>query len=332
MPTQSRTNAAPTPPLSSRICFAASGPLCDDVVGPVLAGQLESGLGGVDGDDASAGQQAKELHRVDAQPTDPDHDRRAAGPDPRQGRLDHAVRRDARIRQRRGLDRVEVADGNEESRLGNQDVGRMSSVVADARSANALLVEAVVLFSRPAHVTAAAARPRGVDRHGVTRLEPRYACPHLFDPAGDLVPEGEGRLLVAPVIAVARDDGEVGVAEPRACDFDDDLARSRVRLGHVLKFRLGLRLQQSVREHRSILSQRPTAILREAADGWHHHPARGAGFRVRSTRLTTTSHARETRGETPADEGRALVDALTVRSLNGDGLLLGITHGRRFTR
>ena len=56
----------------------------DDVVGAVLASQLQSGFGRVDGDDSCAGQLAKELNRIEAQTADADHDRGAARPDRRE--------------------------------------------------------------------------------------------------------------------------------------------------------------------------------------------------------------------------------------------------------
>jgi len=46
-----------------------------------------------------------------------------------------------------------------------------------------------------------------------------------------------------------RSTGEVGVAKARARHSDDDLARSRMRLGHILEFGLCLRLGKSVRLH-----------------------------------------------------------------------------------
>ena len=111
----------------------------DDVVGAVLAGQLQSGFAPVDGDDSCSGQLAKELDRIEAQTADADHDRGAAGPDAGKRRLDRAVGCDACICQRRGQDRVEVADRDEKPRLGDQTVRRVSSVVADTGSADSLL-------------------------------------------------------------------------------------------------------------------------------------------------------------------------------------------------
>jgi hypothetical protein len=64
------------------------------------------------------------------------------------------------------------------------------------------------------------------------------------------VPEREWRRVVLPVSSVARYDCEVGMAQTGAGDSNDDLARSRVRLWHLLKRWLRLRLQKSVSEHR----------------------------------------------------------------------------------
>ena len=88
----------------------------------------------------------------------------------------------------------------------------MSAVVTDAGSANGLLIEAMVLLTGPAHVTAPAASPRRVDRDRVAMPELRHTGPHLFDPSSDLMPQGEGRRLVHPIASVARYDREVGVA------------------------------------------------------------------------------------------------------------------------
>jgi len=111
----------------------------------------------------------------------------------------------------------------------------VSSIVADAWSANGLLEQAVVLFPRPAHVTASAAGPGRIDRDGVATLDPFHSGSQLFHPPGDLLPEREGRRIVLPVASVARHDREVGMAKAGAGDFDDHLARSRVRLRHLLK-------------------------------------------------------------------------------------------------
>src|SRR4029077_17514 len=113
----------------------------------------------VDRDDARAGEQAKELDRIQPQAADADDDSGAARPDPGKRRLDCAVCRDAGIGEGRGHDRVQAADRYEVPGLGDEDVGRVPAVVTHSRSANALLVEAVVLFPGPAHVAAPAARP-----------------------------------------------------------------------------------------------------------------------------------------------------------------------------
>ena len=83
----------------------------------------------------------------------------------------------------------------------------------------------------------------------------RQAGSEFFHPSGDLVPEREGRCLVLPVVSIARDHGEVGVAQARAGYSDNYLARSGVRFGHVLKLWRRLRLEKSVCEHRSVLSK-----------------------------------------------------------------------------
>ena len=152
-------------------------------------------------------------------------------------------------------DRVEIADGYEKPRLGDQNVRRVSSVVTDAGSANRLLIEAVVLFAGAAHVAAPAACPRRVDCDSVTEVELGHSGSDFFHPSGDLVPEREGRRLVLPVASFARYHREVGVAQAGAGDSHDHLTRSGVRLGHLLKLWSCLRLDKSVREHRSLLSR-----------------------------------------------------------------------------
>jgi hypothetical protein len=88
----------------------------------------------------------------------------------------------------------------------------VSSVITNAGSANALLIETVVLLSGAARVTPPAAGPGRIDRDSVALLKLRHSGTELFHPSGDLVPEREGRRLVLPIASFARYDGEVGVA------------------------------------------------------------------------------------------------------------------------
>jgi hypothetical protein len=88
----------------------------------------------------------------------------------------------------------------------------MSSIEADAGSANGFLIQAVVFFPGPAHVTAAAASPGWIYCDGITMAKPRHASSNLFYPSGNLVPESEGRRIIVPVLSVAGDNCEVGVA------------------------------------------------------------------------------------------------------------------------
>jgi hypothetical protein len=114
-------------------------------------------------------------------------------------------------------------------------------------------------------VTSAAACPGWVDGDRVTATELHDSGSDLLHPPADLVPEREGRRLVPPIAAFARDDGEVGVAKARAGHPDDDLARSRMRLWHILKFRLCLRLGESVRLHhvRDCTTRAKTGLLHD---------------------------------------------------------------------
>ena len=82
---------------------------------------------------------------------------------------------------------------------------------------------------------------------------------------GDFMPEREGRWIVLPVSSIARYDREVGVAQARTGDFDHHLARSGVRLRHVLKLWLRLRLQKSVGKH--LFRPCPSVVVAEF-DAW----------------------------------------------------------------
>src|SRR5262249_61028315 len=110
-------------------------------------------------------------------------------------------------------------------------------------------IQAVVLLAGPAHATAAAAPPRGIDRDGVAVPELRHAGSDRFHPSRDLVPERERWRLVLPVTLLAGDDREVGVAESRSRDFDDRLTRARDGIRHLLELRRHLGLQKTVGEH-----------------------------------------------------------------------------------
>jgi hypothetical protein len=114
----------------------------DHVVGAALAGQLQSGVAPVDRDDSRASQLAEELNRIEAQPSDADHDCGAAGPNPGNCRFDRGVRGDARIGQRSGLDRIEIADRDEKPRFGDESVWRVSAVNnEDARLGLSVILE-----------------------------------------------------------------------------------------------------------------------------------------------------------------------------------------------
>jgi hypothetical protein len=184
----------------------------DDIIGSAFASQLKSCFGRIDGDDSCSGKLAEELHSIEPQSADADYDSGAARPDRGKCRLDCGECRDARVRERRGDDRVKVSDGDEKSFLRDENVWRVPTVVTDSRSTNCLLIKTMVLFAGPAHVTAPAARPRWVDRYRVTAMELRHSGSKFFHPSGDLVPESEWRRVVFPIALVARYDGEVGMA------------------------------------------------------------------------------------------------------------------------
>ena len=80
-------------------------------------------------------------------------------------------------------------------------------------------------------------------------MEPRHSGAEFLHPSGDFVPESEWRRLVLPVASLARYDREVGMAQAGAGNSDHHLARSRVRVGYLLKLWLRLCLQKSVCEH-----------------------------------------------------------------------------------
>src|ERR1043166_9322045 len=84
----------------------------DDIVSPVLTGQLHSLFTRIDRDDSRACELTQVLNRVESQPTDADYNRSAAGPDPRKCCFDGGVCSETGICKRCRLDRIEVADGN----------------------------------------------------------------------------------------------------------------------------------------------------------------------------------------------------------------------------
>jgi len=104
-------------------------------------------------------------------------------------------------------------------------------------------------------MTASAASPGRVDGDSFTNFEPLNSGSDLFNPTGDLMPKREGRWVVFPVALFATYDCEIGVAKSGPANLHDNLARSCMRLGYLLKLWLRLCFEQSVGEHRMSTSE-----------------------------------------------------------------------------
>ncbi len=251
-------------------------------MGADVAGQHQCHRVDVDRDDASGGERIQDLDRHVAQAAGADHDRGRAGHQQRQRALDRVVRRQRRIRQRRGFDRVQAAERYEVPHVGHDHVLGHAAIGAEAaaRGAELGLVHAVVL--EPLHAAVArAAAPRAVHGHRVADLNPRRARPECIDPARVLVSERErgtpGQQSALEVVHQV----EIRVAGAGATDADAHLAGARLGVVDVDELRSVLPVDQSQRAHGVISSYFVWTFQSSAT---RPRPARGIGPRSEERR------------------------------------------------
>ena len=160
-----------------------------------------------------------------AQATGADHDRGRAGHEQRQRALDRVVRREAGVGERRGLDRVEVAERHEVAGVGHQHVLRPCRRRCRGRRPRRRARPGARSSSRsPARSGGTPAAPRAVDGDRARRPRtPAHAGAERIDPAGVLVAERERRTPGQQAAFEVVHQVEVGVAGPGAADPDAHL-------------------------------------------------------------------------------------------------------------
>ena len=137
-------------------------------VGADGAREVELRVRRVDGDHARRGECAQDLHCHVSETADTDDDRGRARNERSARARDGVVRRQRGVAERRGLDRIEISEWDEQAVRGDEHVLRHAAVAPEpaARAVELARVLAVVLgrlATRPARTTT----PRSVDRHRV---------------------------------------------------------------------------------------------------------------------------------------------------------------------
>ena len=202
----------------------------DHVVGTDLEGQRPLVGRRVDRDHPGRRHLPQQLEAHVAEPSDADGDDARSGDHPGQALLDRAVRRQARVGERRGLDRIEGAEGDEMAGRGHQEALGVAPRTADAAPEGHV---AELLLTAEA-VSAVPATPATEHGDGLADLDPGRSGTEGLDPAGVLVAEcpGERRQTQRrhrPVPQV-----QVRMADAAAGDPNDHFARSGIGVGYLL--------------------------------------------------------------------------------------------------
>ena len=138
---------------------------------------------------------------------------------------DRVVRRQRGIAERRGLDGIEIAEGDEQTVGGDeQELGHAAVAPEPAAGTVDLARVLAVVLRRPAARPAHAAAPRSVDGHRIARPPPVDTGSERGDVSGRLVAQRERRSeRHEPGRHVH--DVQIGVARPGRRDPDDHFAR-----------------------------------------------------------------------------------------------------------
>ena len=179
------------------------------------------------------GQRFEDLDREVAEAADADdHDGRVRR-QLRQHSLHGAVGRQPGVGQRRRDHRVQVADRHQPPRIVHQQVLGHPAVDAepDARRPLEAVDAEVLRAGRAGLASPAAVQP--VDGDRLAFLDTAHARADRVNPAGVLVADHEWWSPRRHAFLELVHDVQVGVAQPRAADLDDDLARAGLRVGQV---------------------------------------------------------------------------------------------------
>ncbi len=174
------------------------------------------------------------------------------------------IRRQRGIAERRGLDRIEIAERDEQTIGGDeQELGHAAVAPEPAAGTVDLARVLAVVLRRPAARPAHSAAPRSVDGHRIARLPPVDTGSEPGDVPGRLVAQRERRReRHEPGRHIH--DVQIGVARPGRRDPDDHFARARFGDRDFAQFRRSLPLGELERTHEPSVSQ--PAVIRHSPD------------------------------------------------------------------
>ena len=166
--------------------------------------------------------------------------------------LDDAVGGESGVGQRRDIGGIEVADGHQPTRVGNEQVLGHRAIDAEPDPGRPLhAVDAEVLGAGCTRLTLPAAE-QAVHRHGCAVLQAFDTAAEPVDPARGLVPEHERRTPGRHPLGEFAHHVQVGVARAGAADLDHNLSGTRLGLGQVHQFGIGLEALELQGAHESL--------------------------------------------------------------------------------
>ena len=220
------TTSARSP--SARLCTRASGlaTIGGDRGQPKLGGDRECSLGDVDADRARPERRGC-LQGMDADASEPDHDRDGPGRDAA-ARRHRPVGGPERAGQRCRVNRVDLVGHDDQTVERRDDPALKAPRRREPRPALRVLAE---LLEPGAASTAPAARPQVVDDHDGARVERRrVAADH---PSADLVAGDVGESEPVAERHPAARRLQVGEADPAGQDLEQRVPRTQHRLGKL---------------------------------------------------------------------------------------------------
>ena len=163
---------------------------------------------------------------------------------------DGPVRRDRGVGERGRQHRVEIAQRRQLAGAVDDEVLGHATVHAESPPGPGQLGHPIADVLVAGHAVGARAAAEGsVDRDGLAHVEAGGAGAERLDPPGRLVAQRERQLGVHHPLVELVEDVEVGVADPGGAHPDQHLARSRVRLRHLLVLGRGLPCHHAIGLH-----------------------------------------------------------------------------------